>query len=220
MIVVAFFWRRAGEVDQTFPPSLGSVSLPVPVMIGEFSVEEALANRRSVREYSDQPLTLSEIGQLLWAAQGITEPGTGKRTAPSAGALYPLELYVATGNVEGLPPGVYKYNPYEHRLLLIKRDDVRTTLRQAAIDQSAVEEGSAILVFASVHERTTQKYGERGIRYVHMEVGSAIQNVYLQAESLGLSTVIIGAFTDSAVQSVMGMDEMERPLGIMPVGRK
>ncbi len=197
-----------------------SVILPEVKRSGGISVEEALASRRSIREYSDAPVALAQISQLLWAAQGITEPDSGKRTAPSAGALYPLEIYLAARNVEGLPQGVYKYDPNDHALNTIKQGDVLPALSVAALGQQAVEEGAAALVFAAVYDRTTQKYGERGIRYVHMEVGAAAENVYLQAESLGLGTVIIGAFDDDEVQNIIGMEEDEEPLAIMPVGKQ
>jgi SagB-type dehydrogenase family enzyme len=195
------------------------VSLPEPQRESEKSVEEALIERRSVREYEDAALSLSEIGQLLWAAQGITSE-RGFRTAPSAGALYPLELYLVVGDVEQLPPGVYKYKPDMHRLINTAQGDLRDELQAASLDQSAIGDAPAVIVIAAVYERTTVKYGDRGNRYVHMEVGSAVQNVYLQAVSLDLGTVIIGAFHDQNIKSLLHMQENEHPLAIMPVGRK
>jgi SagB-type dehydrogenase family enzyme len=195
-----------------------TIILPEPLDSGEISVEEALLERRSVRNYRDGALTLAEISQLLWAAQGITHPG-GYRTAPSAGALYPLEVYVVAGNVEGLQAGIYKYRPQGHELEKVAGGDVRAELCAAALDQEFVEDGAAVLVFAAVYERTTGKYGERGVRYVHMEVGHAAQNVYLQAVSLGLGTVVVGAFDDDEVEKLLQMEDDERALCIMPVGR-
>jgi SagB-type dehydrogenase family enzyme len=195
------------------------ISLPEPKRESEKSIEEALIERRSVREYEDAALSLSEIGQLLWAAQGITSE-RGFRTAPSAGALYPLELYLVVGDVEQLPPGVYKYKPDMHRLINTAQGDLRDELQAASLDQSAIGDAPAVIVIAAVYERTTVKYGDRGNRYVHMEVGSAVQNVYLQAVSLDLGTVIIGAFHDQNIKSLLHMQENEHPLAIMPVGRK
>ncbi len=194
------------------------IILPEPQSSGSMSVEEALLERRSIRNYKDEALTLAEVYQLLWAAQGITNL-RGHRTAPSAGALYPLEVYVVAGNVDGLPAGVYKYRPHEHELEKVAVGDVRADLCAAAINQECVEDGAAVLVFAAVYERTTQKYGERGVRYVHMEVGHAAQNVYLQAVSLGLGTVVVGAFDDDEVERLLHMQDDERALYIMPVGR-
>ena len=193
------------------------IILPEPRDSGEISVEEALLERRSVRNYKNEVLTLAEVSQLLWAAQGITHPG-GYRTAPSAGALYPLEVYVVAGNVDGLRPGIYKYRPQGHELKKVAEGDVRAELCAAALDQECIEDGAAVLVFAAVYERTTRKYGERGVRYVHMEVGHAAQNVYLQAVSLGLGTVVVGAFDDGGVEKLLQMQDDERALCIMPVG--
>jgi len=194
-----------------------TIVLPEPRDSGEISVEEALLERRSIRNYKDEALTLAEVSQLLWAAQGITHPG-GYRTAPSAGALYPLEVYVVAGNVDGLRPGIYKYRPQGHELEKVAEGDVRAELCAAALDQECIEDGGAVLVFAAVYERTTRKYSERGVRYVHMEVGHAAQNVYLQTVSLGLGTVVVGAFDDDEVERLLQMGDDERALYIMPVG--
>jgi SagB-type dehydrogenase family enzyme len=162
-------------------------------------------------------LTLASVGQLLWAAQGVTS-STGERTAPSAGALYPLEIFLAAGTVDGLAAGVYRYSPQDHALRLHLADDRRRELAAAALEQSAVEDASAVLVIAAVYARTARKYGTRAERYVHIEVGHAAQNVYLQAQALGLGTVIIGAFDDEAVGRVLELDPAEASLALMPVG--
>ena len=171
------------------------VKLPEPRREGPVSVERALAERRSVREFASGPLALAEVAQLLWAAQGITHP-RGKRTAPSAGALYPLELYLVAGAVSGLSPGLYRYEPKRHRLRRAATGDLRGPLSRTALEQEWVAEAPAVLVFTAVHARTARKYGRRAPRYVHMEVGHAAQNVYLQAQALGLGTVMVGAFRD------------------------
>ena len=192
------------------------VRLPQPRWTGEVSVEQALKSRRSVRSFNSRALSLAEVSQLLWAAQGIT--GGRFRTAPSAGALYPLKVHLAVGNVEGLKPGVYRYYPAEHSLSEVLEGDVRESLARSAHRQEWVAEGAIALVFSAVYESTTRKYGERGIRYVHMEAGHAAQNVYLQAQALGLSTVTVGAFIDSSVRRLLRLQDREQPLSIMPVG--
>jgi len=183
------------------------------------SLEELLRQRRSVRDYADAPLRHDEVFKLLWAAQGITRPWGG-RTAPSAGALYPLELYLVAGNVEDLAPGVYKYEPAEEKLIHIKDGDMRAVLAAAALGQDCVREAAIDIVIAAVYERTTGKYGSRGERYVHIEVGHAAQNICLQAPALGLGLVTVGAFQDDLVRMIVGMAADETPLYIIPVGRE
>jgi SagB-type dehydrogenase family enzyme len=193
--------------------------LPEPRFESKVSLEETLFRRRSVREYVDLPLSLEEVSQLLWATQGITS-AWGGRTAPSAGALYPLEVYLVVGDVDNLGVGVYKYQPQEHALVRVGDGDVRAELASAALGQSFVEEGAIDIVISAVYERTTRKYGNRGVRYVHMEAGHAAQNTCLEAVALDLGTVTIGAFSDERVTDILGMPESEVPLYIMPVGRK
>jgi len=198
----------------------GRIKLPEPSYRGNTSVETALSQRRSIRDYSGENLTLDEVSQLLWAAQGITAPSWGGRTAPSAGALYPLELYVVVGDVEGIDKGAYKYSREEHELEKVKEGDIRAERADAAGGQECVRDAAIDIVFTAVYERTTRKYGERGIRYVHMEAGHAAQNVYLQAVSLDLGTVVTGAFMDDQVKELVNAGEQEKTLYIMPVGRK
>jgi len=195
------------------------IKLSEPKYDSKTSIEEALLKRKSVRGYKDEPLTLTEVSQLLWAAQGITEPRRNYRTAPSAGALYPLEVYVVIGNVEGVAKGVYKYKPLEHELVKVKNEDVRNELTAATLGQTWVGEGAIVIIFSAVYKRTTQKYDDRGIRYIHMEVGHAAQNVYLQAVSLGLGTVAVGAFKDNEVRKILNVPDEEYLLYIMPVGK-
>ena len=196
-----------------------TIPLPTPSLSGSLSLEEALAGRRSVREYAGTSLTIEQLSQLLWSAQGITERRYGLRSAPSAGALYPLEVYVAAENVDDLPTGVYRYVPQQHGLQVVVDRSVREQLFRDALSQSAVADAPATLVIAAVFARTTPKYGERGRRYVYMEVGHAAQNLYLQATALGLGTVVIGAFDDDSVKRTLGMRSDEEPLCLMPVGR-
>lgn len=197
------------------------VRLPPPRTVGSMSVEEAIAKRRSIREYTDEPLSLEELSQILWAAQGITEPKWGLRSAPSAGATYPLEVYavIGDGGVEGLEAGVYHYSPRDHELRRVLRGDHRGPLSKAALGQVWVAAAPVDLVIAAIYERTTMRYGERGIRYVHMEVGHVGQNVYLEAAALGLGTVVVGAFDDEEVRRILNLPEGEKPLYIIPIGR-
>jgi SagB-type dehydrogenase family enzyme len=220
-IGVCFMLLRA-NTNKEFEPDLNKeiINLPEPSTDSSVSVEQALFLRRSIRDYKDEPLTLAEVSQLVWAAQGITDTEKGFRIAPSAGALYPLEVYVVAGNVSNLFPGVYKYNPLEHKLKQIAAGDKRTELCDAALSQNAVKEGAMAIVFTGVYERTTEKYGERGIRYVYMEAGHSAQNVYLQAVSLNLGTTVIGAFEDQKVKKILNIQDNEHPLYIMPIGRK
>ena len=196
------------------------INLPPADKKSTTSIEEALSKRRSVREYKKEGLSLKEVAQILWATQGITEPEWGGRTAPSAGGLYPLEVYLVVKEVEGLTVGVYQYLPKEHQLKRIVEGEISDKLAQAAVNQIYVQEAPVNLVITGIYSRTTGKYGERGIRYVQLEAGHAAQNVYLQAESLNLGTVTIGAFEDEKVRELLNLSQEETPLYIMPVGKK
>ena len=193
----------------------GAIKLPEPRHKSEISLEETLSRRRSVREYGTRALRPDEISQLLWAAQGITAPWGG-RTAPSAGALYPLEIYLVVGDVHTLSPGLYHYDPRTHTLGLLREGDMRKSLSRAALGQAWVRKAQACVIIAAVVERTARKYRRRALRYVHMEVGCACQNIHLQCESLDLGTVAVGAFDDSEVARILGVGP--KPLLLMPVG--
>jgi SagB-type dehydrogenase family enzyme len=164
-------------------------------------------------------LTIAEVGQLLWAAQGITEKSRGFRTAPSAGATFPFEAYLVAGDVTGLTAGVYQYDYHHHRLMLRREGDFRAKLSESALGQSSITNGAINIVLTGIYERTTQRYGDRGIRYVHIEAGHIAQNVLLQAVALGLGSVPIGAFNDNKVQKRLDLPKNEIPLYILPVGR-
>jgi SagB-type dehydrogenase family enzyme len=199
------------------------VDLPPPSEESDVSVEEAIATRRSRREYAAGALSRHELGQLLWATQGITDRTSGYRAAPSAGATYPLDVYVVVGTpgVADLESGIYRYRPEDHKLVRGRTERVQSALRAAALDQESVEAAAIDIVLCAVDERTTQKYGERGrTRYVPMEAGHAGENLFLQAESLGLATVSIGAFSDDAVRDVLDAPSNQRPLYIFPVGTR
>lgn len=220
--VIASALLRPGETERV-PKGRNNdekIKLPDPKYDSNTSVEQALLRRRSVREYKDEPLSLNEVSQLLWAAQGITDRRRGFRIAPSAGALYPLEVYTVIGNVRGVEPGVYKYRPYQHELERVRKGDVRAKLSAAALEQTWIGQGAIVIVFSAVYERTTRKYGDRGIRYVHIEVGHAAQSLCLQAASLNLGAGVVGAFRDKQVKKILNARESEQPLYIVPVGVK
>lgn len=194
------------------------IELPDPSLKGKISLEEAIQRRRSVREYADSPLSLAEVSQLLWATQGVTSP-QGGRAAPSAGGTYPLEIYVVAGMVTDLEAGLYRYVPQDHSLVLAKQGDLRPRLQEASLNQAWVGAAPVDFVIAAVYERTTQRYGERGVRYVHLEAGHAAQNLCLQATVLGLGAVTVGAFVDEQVQTVLDLPAEIKPLYVIPVGR-
>ncbi|MGB3713194.1 MAG: SagB/ThcOx family dehydrogenase [Candidatus Promineifilaceae bacterium] len=171
-----------------------------------------------MREFIERPISRAQLSQLLWSAQGVTGQANHKRTPPSAGALHPLETYVVIGNVDSINHGIYRYAPGDHTLLMVSDIDVRVDLGRAAVNQTWLADASAVFVFAAIYERTTRKYGERGVRYVHMDAGFAAENLHLQAVALGLGTVVIGAFVDDEVHRVMQLTPDEQPLLILPVG--
>jgi SagB-type dehydrogenase family enzyme len=189
-----------------------TIVLPAPVDSGGVTLACALNARRSVREFSPRRLSQMELSRLLWAAQGVTHP-EGFRTAPSAGALYPLEVYLVTAD------GAYRYRPQGHSLVRLGTADLRSAMGRAALGQEAVSTAPAVFVIAGVYQRTAVKYGiERGARYVHIEVGHAAQNLLLEATALGLGSVPIGAFDDAELARVLGLPRHHEPLYLVPVG--
>ena len=195
-----------------------SIQLPAPSAEGKMSLEAAIEKRRSRRRFEDKALKLAQISQILWAAQGITEKGGIKRAAPSAGALYPLEIYLVVRKVEGLEAGVYHYNPAKHTIDLILKGNYQNPLARACLGQMFIADAPVCIVITAEYERTTVKYGRRGIRYVHMEAGHAGQNICLQVVSLGLGTVSVGAFQDEEVSRVLNLPKAHRPLYVFPIG--
>ena len=219
--------RRPQEAEQGSRKIVGDSSenlmpripLPAPRLKGVMSLEEVVSRRRSRREFRDSPLTLEQVSQILWAAQGVTDSG-GLRAAPSARAFYPLDLYLAVGGegVEGLAEGVYRYDPQGHVLERILEGDVRQALARVAVEQTFIAEAPLALVITGEYERTSSKYAGRATRYVHMEAGHVAQNVYLQVEALGLGTVVAGSFQDNELSRTLGLPGGHRPLYMMPIG--
>ncbi|MBA7537150.1 hypothetical protein ES705_29417 [subsurface metagenome] len=204
-----------------------NTNLPSPQTDSIVSLEQTLLKRRSHRNFLNDAINLEELSQILWAAYGITKSKNfppslqgGFKTAPSAGATYPLNLYAVAGNVKGIETGVYRYISLDHKLKRMIDEDVRQFLAQAAFDQEMIRIAPAAIFFSAVFERATKRYGNRGRdRYVCTDLGHSAQNVYLQAEALNLGTCAIGAFNDKQVREVMQLSEEEEPLYIMPVGK-
>ncbi|MDG7002229.1 MAG: SagB/ThcOx family dehydrogenase [Nitrososphaerota archaeon] len=198
--------------------TISELSLPAPSVIGSMSLEEALSLRKSIRDYSKDPVTVSQLGQIRWAAQGITHAPF--RSAPSAGALYPLEIYavVKEGGVSQLQSGIYHYENADNILTVVRSGDHAQELQSATLEQDVIGRAAVNIVMTAVFERTTTRYGRRGIQYVFQESGHAAQNICLQATALGLGSVVIGAFDDSSVSQVIGVGANERPVYIQPIG--
>jgi len=197
------------------------IYLPPPSQKGSMSLEEAIDRRRSTRDFSPQAVSQSQLSQILWSAQGTTETRRQHRAVPSAGATYPLEIFVVCGanSLEGMEEGIYHYDIKTHSLTLHHKGDVRSEMAAAALEQEFIYKAPLDIVICAVYERTLRRYGNRGKRYAHMEAGHAGQNINLQATVLGLGTVVVGAFNDKLVREALRLDEQYRPLYIMPVGR-
>lgn len=194
------------------------IALPEPELEGHLTLEMSLRKRRSLRAFDGEAIPSSEIGQLLWAAQGVTDPA-GLRTAPSAGALYPLELYVITSGSDGLPAGIYHYRSRRHSLETVETGDFRESFAAAALMQDWTARSAVIVVIAAAYTRTMRKYGERGRRYVAIEAGHSAQNIYLQAVALGRGATEVGAFNDNAIARLLRLPSDEEPVTSVAVGR-
>ena len=193
------------------------IKLPEPEVSGDTTIEESLAKRRSIRSYSNKALSIKDASQLLWAAQGVTSD-IGFRTAPSAGALYPLEVYLVAINIDGVDAGVYRYLPENHSIVQTFEGNIGNELSIAALSQPQVRDCAANIVFAANYSRITAKYGKRGIRYTNIEIGHAAQNVYLQGVALGIGTCAVGAFDDENVGQALRLSESEKALHILTLG--
>lgn len=206
---------------RTFLLALAAVTvrLPEPGEYSDMTVGEAINSRRSVRSYSEESITLEELSVLLFSAQGITSENGLFRAAPSAGATYPLTVFVAASRIDSLEPGIYRYVPEENSLELEVPGDSLMSLATAALGQRFARDAAAVLVLAADYSMTTSVYGERGVRYVDMEAGHAAQNVYLQCTALGLGTVAVGAFADDEVEAIVCPASGSMPIYLLPVGR-
>jgi len=208
-----FYDQRLQAMAEEKGSKMENIKLPAPKYDGSVSIEKALLERRSIRTYKDEPLTLADVSQILWAAQGITDPKTGHRTAPSAMALYLLEVYLIPGNVTGLPMGLYQYQPQGHELVKIAEGDIKTKLFQG-VGQAPIKNAPAVLVITGISERS------KNSNWMYLEAGHAAQNVYLQAVSLELGTVVMAGFKDEDVRKALNLSSQEQPIYIMPIGKK
>lgn len=188
------------------------IMLPNPDREGKVPLEQAIEQRRSIRQFSDAPLDKQQISQLLWAAQGITEQATGYRASPSAGALYPLEIFLVSID------GVYHYQPQGHQMVQLFTEDIRQLIASCALGQQPVAQAPVSIIITAIYDRTTARYGDRGIRYTDIEAGHACQNILLQATALGLGAVPIGAFSEQCINEALGLDQDFTPLYVIPVG--
>jgi SagB-type dehydrogenase family enzyme len=215
--------RRIGTY-KVYPNPLVRVDLPAPAQEGGMGLWTSLKERSSIRDYSQEELLLPEVSQLLWASQGITrEQGEWQfRTAPSAGALYPIETYLGVNRVEGLVGGLYHYEVRHHRLAFLREDPlIGMALTRAALGQTACQRAALVLVWTAVIARSARKYGERAYRYIYMDAGHAAQNVYLASTALGLGCCVIGAFFDDEVNTVLEIDGHEETTVYMAtIGRR
>lgn len=218
MILFSFVVIGLSEIKNAY----ASAQLPKPSFDGKVSVEKAIKERRTLRDFRERTLSLSHLSQLLWAAQGITDSTTGRRSAPSGGALYPLDIYVLIGEngVEKIEAGVYHYLPEEHSITMILKGDRRREISRASLSQMWMAKAPVIFIITAEYKRITGKYGERGIRYALIEVGHAGQNLFLEAEASGLGAGIVGAFNDPEVSKVASLPSEHEPILIMPVGYK
>lgn len=220
LTIVYLIWPKSGGTEQIIVT--GTVNLPEPQITGNVSVEQAMHDRRSVRRYTNESLTLQDISQLMWAAQGITDQNTKFRTAPSGGHTYPLEVYIliGKGSVNGLNEGVYHYNPFNHTLEQITGSDARSELSQAANGQPWVKEAPVNIIITGNYQKMIDKYKDEALstRFVDMEAGHAGQNIYLEAEARNLVTVALGSFKDDSVHQILHLPSNEKTLYIYPVG--
>jgi len=196
------------------------ILLPEQKTKGRLSLEETIDSRRTHRAFQAKPLLLEELAQLLWAAQGITGAKGRLRTAPSAGALYPLDVFAVVGeaSVQGLDAGVYHYLPSQHGLEMITSADLRKEVAKACLEQMWVADAPVSLVLTAEYRRIEGKYGSTGRTYAVMEVGHAGQNIFLQAEALGLGAGIVGALDDARLAKALHLPRAHEPLIVMPVG--
>lgn len=217
---LAFLEGTQPAFPQEGPEKAKVVELPKPKPKGKVSLEEAISKRRCVRSYKDKALSLEQVSQLLWAANGVTGKKSYFRAAPSAGALHPLDFYavVGTGSVKGLDAGVWHYNPKKHTITLLTKGDQRLPLQNASLGQKQVGTAEVVVVLTVEYKRTTQKYGNRGRRYALMDAGFAAENLFLQVQTLDLSMCVIGAFRDEMITDILKLPKEHEPVLVLTIG--
>jgi SagB-type dehydrogenase family enzyme len=214
-------WRKRPGIYKNYPDAL-KVGLPPAAEKGGMPVWEAIGKRRSARDFRNIPISAAELSQLLWASQGVTKVvgDYGLRTAPSAGALYPVETYLSIQMVEDIGPGIYHYGVRRHQLELLRSGDLRAAVAEAALDQSFLAEAAVVLAWTAVFGRSKWKYRERAYRYVYLDAGHIAQNCALAAVSLGLGSCQVAALYDDEVNAILGVDGKEESILYMTaVGR-
>ncbi|MBN1272724.1 MAG: SagB/ThcOx family dehydrogenase [Candidatus Aminicenantes bacterium] len=211
-------WKSKPETYK-FYPSAPKIPLPDPISTGGRSLWDVIGARRSLRSFSSRPLELSLLSQLLWACQGITARihGYEMRTAPSAGALYPIETYLCLFSVTGLEPGVYHYGIQKHELEQVKTGNFREAGAAAALNQRLVASAPAVFIWTAVFPRSKWKYGQRAYRYVYLDAGHIAQNLALAAVSLGMGTCQIAALYDDEVNEILGVKGKDESVVYMSV---
>lgn len=188
------------------------IKLPQPNSSGSISLEQSIASRRSERSYQANELSPQQLSQILWAAQGITDPEFGLRAAPSAGALYPLSIYIAKGD------GLFRYISSGHKLVQLSTEDKRPSIMRASLGQAWIRQAPVSIILAANFKITQEKYGPRAYRYVCMEAGHVAENILLQAVSLGLASIAIGAFWDDVIKVTLELPDNQDPLYIISLG--
>jgi SagB-type dehydrogenase family enzyme len=206
----------AGTISLAAEPR--TVALPKADAIGKVTLEQAIARRRSVREYAPGALTLAEVSQLMWVGQGITSPD-GKRATPSARAVYPLQVWLVADDVTGLPAGIYRYEPKGHALALVAAGSQRDSLAAAARGQETLQHAAAVIAVIGDSTLAATRFRGSAERWLGMEAGFIVQDVYLECTALGLGTVMVGGFDEGAVRRVLGAPSGWEALALMPVGR-
>jgi len=214
VLISVMLLQPSGLYGQKSPQSIALPGVK-PGAPGSFS--DLMHRRRSIRTFAEGSMSLDQVSRIVFAAQGVTRQDF-YRTVPSAGALYPLELFIVTGPVRELDRGVYRYSPEDHALVPMASGDRRKKLARQAYGQMWVAKAQVVVVLCTVYERVTGKYGQRGVRYAHIEAGCAAQNIALEGVNLGLGSTVVGAFNDGGVAEVIEASEDEKPLIVMPVG--
>jgi SagB-type dehydrogenase family enzyme len=221
-VVSAAYFSQSQQTTYTYQHVINYTTLPSPILTGNLSVESAIKNRRSVRQYSNQSVSLANVSQILWAAQGITDSQNSLRAAPSAGQVYPLEIYVIAGSngVSGLQEGVYHYIPSNNTLELLITGDLRGDLSGIANGQPWVKQAPLDILITGNYRKMINKYTDKQLstRFVDLEAGHVGENIYLQAEALGLDTVSLGSFNENQLEQRFQLPSNETPIYIFPVG--
>ncbi|MBF0384991.1 MAG: SagB/ThcOx family dehydrogenase [Candidatus Omnitrophica bacterium] len=196
------------------------IKLPIPKFQG-ITLEQAISSRRSQKDYTGRPISVEQLSQLLFAAYGVTGKDFDRplRSAPSAGAIYPFEIYAAVNNVKEISPGIYKYDGLTHSLKFLRGGEFLREIISASYGQDFMEESSVVLILSVSPDKMIERYGQRGWRYLYMEAGHISENIYLEAVSLGLGSVSVGAFIDEQMDKVLGVDGIkEKVLYLQSVG--